>query len=162
MRCSGWQWRRSESEWAWRLCGWSAATAVVPAAADDVGPIMPAAPAASPVDGYAPFEMPAGTEYRLADSGVERYKASLAPLWTWEGDVGTYGDGATKIRVVTEGGQVGGIEILTNASGISDTCLEAQMMYGLAVNAASVAAACDGMWTQEWAQRQADALNQGG
>lgn len=136
----------------------------VPAAAEDAGPAGPvavsaaAAPAAA---GYAPFEAPAGREYRLANLAVESYMASLAPLWTFDGDVGTYGDGGTRIRVQTAGGQVSGVEVLNNASGITDSCLTAQLMYGVAVEAAGVEAACAGMWTQAWAQQQAEALNEG-
>ena len=52
-----------------------------------------------------------------------------------------------------------GIEVLENQSILSDACLLAQLLYGLQVDAAGVAGACAGMWTQDWAQAQVERAN---
>lgn len=130
--------------------------------ADEVGPASATSLQAADVGPeHGAFERPAGVEYQLADTGIEAYKVSLAPLWTWDGDVGTYVDGQTRVRIVTQAGRVTGVEIITNASAIENACLEAQLLYGLSVDGAGVASACAGMWTQAWAEAQAGANNQG-
>lgn len=100
------------------------------------------------------FAWPAGATYTLSDTSVDGFKASLSALWTWQGDEGTYGDGQTRVRVVSQGGRVAGVEILNNATVVSDACLEAQLLYGVSVDDAGVATACAGMWTREWAEAQ--------
>lgn len=120
-----------------------------------------AAQAAPAGQAEAAFSWPAGAEYKLSDTSVEAFKVSLAALWTWQGDEGTYGDGQTRVRVVAQGGRVAGVEILHNATVVADGCLEAQLLYGVSVDDAGVATACAGMWTREWAEAQGAQNTQG-
>jgi hypothetical protein len=134
------------------VTGAQAQGAVSQAPVPEVQPLAPV-----PGQEHAAFEWPAGVEYKLTDIGIEAYKASLEPLWTWDGLVGTYVDGETKVKLVIQGENVTGVEIITNASAIKDACLEAQLLYGVSVDGTGVSAACTGMWTKEWAEAQTGA-----
>lgn len=147
---------------AWMILGRLGDTASADQAGSPAQTTVPEASLPEAAAGQDPtsFQWPAGHEYRLSNRDVASFKASLAPLWTWDGEVGTYGDGQTQVRVVAEGGRVAGVEILHNASIIADACLKAQLLYGVSVDGAGVQAACAGMWTKEWAQSQVDRNNQ--
>lgn len=147
-----------------------------PVAADEAGS-LPAAPMqaqAQPEPGSVPampaekmspheaaFSWPAGATYKLSDTSVLAFKSSLAALWNWQGDEGTYGDGQTRVKVVAQDGRVAGVEIIHNATVVSDDCLEAQLLYGVSVDDAGVATSCAGMWTREWAEAQGAQNTQG-
>jgi hypothetical protein len=138
-----------------------AAVAIVAVAAlSPRGTRAQAGPSAAAVDWTAEqeaFAVPAGQTY-TAPGDLATWQASLSVLWTWDGAVGTYIDGQTQVRAGEAPGGGIGVEIVKNASTISDGCLVAQLLYGLPGHGPdTVRAACAGIWTQEWAESQTDA-----
>ena len=94
----------------------------------------------------------AGEDYPALDPTIANVQAQLGPFWTWEGTVGTWGDGKTQVELLP--GPPLDVRVIANhvadgmAEGVpqsraSDACLRAQVLLGTVTTMDETVAVCE-------------------